>query len=151
MKYECFPDFYASDTKNWLALNCELCSPALPSDFREIFKAQPIAIVNAIRFIIKMKIDDWELQKAIDYFDEWGNVPSKNVVKIIKDGTDLNAKALKSLLSFYRKNGLDALLLGDVEEIDNWGIAFRDNQKTLMIIDAGFDENVYQKFYNKPF
>ena len=39
MKYECFPDFYASDTKDWLALNCELCSPALKSDFREIFLA----------------------------------------------------------------------------------------------------------------
>ena len=46
---------------------------------------------------------------------------------MIKDGKGPNADTLRALLQFYRKNGLDALLLGDVEEIDNWGIAFRDN------------------------
>ena len=55
------------------------------------------------------------------------NIPSKNIVKMIKDGKGPNADTLRALLKFYRKNGLDALLLGDVEEIDNWGIAFRDN------------------------
>lgn len=149
VKYACFPDFYDADTKNWLALNCELCSPALKSDFRDIFLAQPVAISNAISFIIKMKIDDWELQKAIDYFNEMENIPSKNIVKMLKDGNDPNANTLKSLLQFYRTNGLDALLLGDVEEIDNWGIAFRDNQKTLVIIDAGFNDDVYRKFYQR--
>ena len=39
MKYACFPDFYEADTKDWLSLNCELCSPALVSDFRNIFMA----------------------------------------------------------------------------------------------------------------
>ena len=39
MKYACFPDFYDADRKDWLALNCELCSPALKSDFRDIFLA----------------------------------------------------------------------------------------------------------------
>lgn len=149
MKYDCFPDFYAADTKDWLALNCELCSPALKSDFREIFLAQPVAISNAISFIIKMKLDDWELQKAIDYFDEWDNNPSKNIVKMLKNGNNSNAKALRSLLQFYRKNSLDALLLGDVEEIDNWGITFRENQKTLVIIDAGFNDDVYKRFYQR--
>jgi len=55
------------------------------------------------------------------------NIPSKNIVKMIKDGEGPNVDTLRSLLKFYRKNGLDALLLGDVEEIDNWGIAFRDD------------------------
>jgi len=54
---------------------------------------------------------------------------------------------LKSLLEFYRKNGEDELLLGDVEEIENWGITIRNNQKVLVIIDAGFNEQVYQDFY----
>jgi len=47
---------------------------------------------------------------------------------------------LKSLLEFYRKNGEDELLLGDVEEIENWGITIRNDQKVLVIIDAGFNE-----------
>lgn len=45
-----------------------------------------------------MKIDDWELQKAIDYFNEMENIPSKNIVKMLKDGNDPNANTLKSLL-----------------------------------------------------
>lgn len=46
---------------------------------------------------------------------------------MIKNGKGPNADILRSLLKFYRKNGLDALLLGDVEEIENWGITFREN------------------------
>ena len=45
-----------------------------------------------------MKIDNWELQKAIDYFDEMDNIPSKNIAKMLKDGKDPNAKVLRSLL-----------------------------------------------------
>lgn len=37
MKYEIFPDFYDADTKDGLALNCELCSKATLVDFARIF------------------------------------------------------------------------------------------------------------------
>lgn len=39
MKYQIFPDFYGADTKNWLALNCELCAKAETKDFKELFFA----------------------------------------------------------------------------------------------------------------
>lgn len=38
-KYKIFPDFYDADKKNWLALNCELCSKADKKDFAKLFRA----------------------------------------------------------------------------------------------------------------
>jgi hypothetical protein len=48
-----------------------------------------------------------------------------------------------SLIDFYRQYGLDELLTGDLEEIDNWGITIRNNKKVLVIIDAGFNEDIF--------
>ena len=48
-----------------------------------------------------------------------------------------------SLIDFYRKYGLDELFMGDLEEIDNWGITIRNNKKVLVIIDAGFNEDIF--------
>ena len=39
------------------------------------------------------------------------------------------------------------MLLGDVESIANWGLAIRGNEQVLVIIDAGFDLNVYNTYY----
>jgi hypothetical protein len=52
-----------------------------------------------------------------------------------------------SLIDFYRTHGLDELLIGDLEETENWGITIRNNKKVLIIIDAGFNEDIYQQFY----
>ena len=54
---------------------------------------------------------------------------------------------MRSLVDFYRRNGLDSMLLGDVESIANWGLAIRGNEQVLVIIDAGFDMNVYNTYY----
>lgn len=59
--------------------------------------------------------------------------------------------AMRSLLEFYRKNGLDSMLLGDVESEANWGLTFRGNEQVLVIIDAGFDFNVYNTYYKQQF
>ena len=35
-------------------------------------------------------------------------------------------KSMFSLLEFYVRYGLNEMLLGDVEEVEKWGITFRD-------------------------
>ena len=67
-KYEIFPDFYDVDKDNWLALNCELCARADNKDFARLFKAQLPVIVDVISFIVKHKLEDFELKKAVDNF-----------------------------------------------------------------------------------
>ena len=53
----------------------------------------------------------------------------------------------KDHIDFYRRNGLDAMMLGDIESEGNWGTTFRDGQQVLVIVDAGFDFEVYDKYY----
>ena len=55
--------------------------------------------------------------------------------------------AVRSLIDFYRRNGLNAMMLGDIESEGNWGTTFRDGQQVLVIVDAGFDFDVYDKYY----
>ena len=47
------------------------------------------------------------------------------------------------MFKFYDTHGLDDLLLGDVAEIENWGIVERNNEFVPVIIDAGFSEKIY--------
>lgn len=149
LKYEIFPDFYSADTKHWLALNCELCAPASRLDFKELFKCQPIILVEIIERIIKNKIDNAHIKDLLmsEYIKY--DLVSKNVIQNILDNPDDPAIiALMSLIDFYRKYGLDELLTGDLEEIENWGITIRDNKKVLVIIDAGFNEDIFQQYYS---
>lgn len=150
--YAIFPDFYGADTKNWLALNCELCAKATTKDFKETFMAQPIAISNVIEMILKMDIADNQLDQLLDFYKQQENYACAFIVKHLIEGKTEADKALKSLLDFYRTHGESELLLGDVEAVENWGITIRNGQKVLVIIDAGFNAQVFDDFYsNKKF
>lgn len=159
LKYEIFPDFYNADKTYWLALNCELCAKAKALDFKDAFFAQPTTIVEVIVFIFEtMKDNSWsldswsldtKLSKAYQFFKYVSNNGVKaNLLKNIIESKTEAFKALKSLFNFYNMHSLDTLLLGDVEEIQNWGITERNGEKVPVIIDAGFSEEVFQKFYN---
>ena len=67
-KYAIFPDFYDVDKQRWLALNCELCAKADKKDFACLFKAQLKIVIDVIEFIVKHKLEDFELRKAYDNF-----------------------------------------------------------------------------------
>ena len=148
LKYKIFPDFYGADTKNWLALNCELCAPANQNDFKELFRCQPSAIVNVIELIINMKLEDFQYSQLVQHYEKLDNDIYAQFVQQLIDNRSQAFDAIRSLISFYRKNGLNELLMGDLETINNWGIAIRDNQKVLVIIDAGFNEDIFQKYYS---
>ena len=148
LKYAIFPDFYGADKKNGLSLNCELCAKATAADFKDVFMAQPQVITYVVEFAVKLvKELNFGLKDCLKYFDSIGDVVKSNLTQQMIDNKTLAAKALNSLLDFYMTHNLDDLLLSDLEQIENWGIAIRDNQKILVIIDAGFNEDIYQKFY----
>lgn len=148
MKYAIFPDFYGADTKDWLALNCELCAEAKENDFKQLFKCQPSAMINIIEFIIKNKMEDFQYKQLISYYEQLELNHYANFVKMLIVNDNPAIQAINSLISFYKKYGLFELLLGDLERIENWGIAIRNGQKTLVVIDAGFNEKIHDEFYN---
>lgn len=49
-------------------------------------------------------------------------------------------QALLSLFKFYSAHSADELLVDDIYEIENWGLAYRENKPVLLIIDAGYSE-----------
>ena len=147
-KYKIFPDFYDADKQNWLALNCELCAKADKKDFAKLFRAQLLIVVDVIEFIVKHKLEDFELQKARDNFQSNGSDVAAYLVMNLMSSTSPAFDALRSLIDFYRRNGLKSMLLGDVESEANWGLTFRDNYPVLVIIDAGFDSDVYNQYYS---
>ena len=109
-------------------MNCELCARARASDFRDVFWAQPTLIVEVIEFMHDtMKKTNWSLDERLANAHRFFTEVNANIVKatflknMMKAETEA-FKALKSLFSFYMTHSLDTLLLGDVEEIENWGI-----------------------------
>jgi hypothetical protein len=82
-RYAIFPDFFGADQVNWLALSCELCAAANAQDFKQIFKCQPSALVNIIEFIIKMRIESFQMNMLVEYYTNMNNVVYANAVKNI--------------------------------------------------------------------
>ena len=58
-------------------------------------------------------------------------------------------KALDSLTRFWRKNGLDTMLPGDLESLGNWGVTVRENELVPVIIDAGFSKDIAFEYYSE--
>lgn len=163
VRYEIFPDFYAVDRENWLALNCELCTRAKEQDFAHLLRTQPRIIADVIEFVFKtlgqrsLSLDQ-KLEKAYEhytrmyeqYVDMAYTIQRRIIGNVIEQKTEA-FKALRSLFEFYMTHSLDDLLLGDLESVDNWGIAERNGEQILVIIDAGFSEEIYQSFYINRF
>ena len=100
-----------------------------------------------IEFIIKNKLDDWDIDKIYKHFMNNGSsVYARFALALLKQETK-PMKTLHSLLDFYRRNKLEDMELGDLESLANWGLAMRDNQHVLVIIDAGFSDEIYNTFY----
>ena len=56
--------------------------------------------------------------------------------------------------SFYQKKFTEAGIgvpqidsLDDLEKLDNWGVAVRDSELCLMVLDVGFSKSVAQLHY----
>lgn len=146
-KYAIFPDFYGADKKNWLSLNCECCARATEADFKKLIGVQPSVISSVIEFILYTHLQNWEWRKLVDHYLSIDNKVYATFAKWLMTEDNVQFQTLRSLLDFYRKHGTDELLLGDVEEVDNWGITVRDNKEVLVIIDAGFNADIFDRFY----
>lgn len=57
-------------------------------------------------------------------------------------------KSFLQLVKFWKKNGVDQLLPGDVKMAENWGFAIRDGKVTPVMLDVGFATDIARKYYN---
>lgn len=57
-------------------------------------------------------------------------------------------KSFMQLVKFWKKNGTDELLPGDVITEDNWGFAIRDGKIAPVMLDVGFSKSVASRYYS---
>lgn len=125
-----------------------MCAAAKMNDFKRIFGTVPVMVCDVLEFINKMNLGDWELNKAYEHFKYIGSTSCMRLVKKMIDEPNSPAmQALLSLVEFYRNHDEDELMLGDLEQEKNWGLAIRDGKEVLVIIDAGFSTEVYTTYY----
>ena len=56
-------------------------------------------------------------------------------------------KSFVQLVKFWKKNGTEELLPGDVTNEDNWGFAIRDGKIAPVMLDVGFSRSIADAFY----
>ncbi len=102
--------------------------------------------VNAVRGRLNRDLDVIVDAVMSDLDDEC--FAQENVLRAIAKPETMAAKALRSLAEFYDEHSEDELITYDLDEIENWGLTVRDGQEVLVVIDAGFSEQIYRDFYS---
>lgn len=55
--------------------------------------------------------------------------------------------AIAMIFDFWHRNGLDALMPGDVSMPENWGFAIRNGDVAPVMLDAGFSKSIARQYY----
>lgn len=170
-RYEIFPDFYGHDKEMHLSLNCEICAKAKRADFKELIGIQAEQIAYGLKAL-------WQYSspEAVEMYDqpEWRECikspkhihdafyvsSTRNMLRgkteelFIEAAESLQrgrkpANCIAALLKFYNDYLPDDLCIGDMSDMDNWGIVIRDDIKQLVVLDAGLSSSVFNDYY-KP-
>lgn len=148
VRYMIFPEFYAVDNKDWLLLNCELCSPGHKQMFYDLFGCTLNDVVDVIEFIVSLDLPDEELKDVYKHYLKMKAFGCAEFAKQLVEQKREADKAMHSLLQFYRDYGSKELVVGDLRNPENWGYAVRKGQSVMLVIDAGLDETISEMFYS---
>ena len=89
-----------------------------------------------------------ELKKAV--YAYCCNVEEEDIQKYIEDEIySEHNMPLYELYTYVSDYQPDMATLNDWKAISNWGVVNRNGKEKLVIIDDGFNENVYHKFYKR--
>lgn len=152
--YSCFPMIYEKDP-SFKFLRVELCREATESDFKNLFKS----IKNPLEFTVVVLLgvfSDLDFDQAISeisrvlgikeqkiesiaYSEEISGVYYRLITNNLKTGSEKN---LRSLVDFYRKNGIKSLVPTELLETENFGVVYRDKEPQIVVLDCGLSEGV---------
>lgn len=148
LRYAIFPEFYAVDSKHWLLLNCELCSPGHEQMFYDLFGCSLNDAIDVIEFIVSLELHDNELMSVYGHYVKAKAFGCADFAKRIAKPLREADKAMHSLIQFYRDYGKSELVIGDLRNPENWGYTVRNGQSTMLVIDAGLDNAISQMYYS---
>lgn len=161
-QFSCFTKVYAqADDKSSLLVEC--CCEAKGDDFMKLFGIYLSQLIQVVNLAVNYR----GLDAAIKHLDDDLNMMFKKntaanlkneikntqaLIKLLNGIKQLKAPqatVIADLLKFYENNAWDAsqLLTGDLRAINNWGLAARDGQLCLVILDSGFSKSVARLHY----
>lgn len=103
---------------------------------------------------LKSKCSEWRMGRGEKVN---GMALGKDDIKAVEDAAFwLEAASRKKtpghrsflqIVEFWKKNGVEELLPGDVGMGENWGFAIRHGEIAPVMLDVGFSREVADKFY----
>ena len=168
-KYTCFSEIYDVDKDDWEMLRVEAASVAKESDFKHSlglsYAGEAIMIPVALNIckgnVKRLMISDILIGRVIDTLSEMSVSDKKEFLELFnspriteiiyriskgkpKPGSEAN---LASIYKFYNENGLKKMMPPDLTNDENWGTVWRNGINQLIIIDSGFSEDVWERYY----
>lgn len=160
-KYSCFAMNYAYDKKTRCALVTECCSKIGHRDFQQLFGMTSLSFTQTLQTMFSKKNKSKDMkgtlkfcqnacQKAKDEDIEFLASSYERAIAMAEEIIKNKApqwQIARDLARFYFDNGIDALIASDLIDLDNWGLAVRNGKVVPVIVDSGFSEKVYSKYY----
>ena len=167
--YSCFAQTYGSNDDHGLLLT-ECCAHVEePSQLADAFGMDDIDVLRAI---VKAICDD----KGYDMSSAFSNLKTMatdyrhkgkdfslmlgyaaiaesaakwldQLIHMKYSNMSPGQKSFCQLILFWKKNGKNELLPGDVINCENWGFAIRNGVIAPVILDAGFSKDVANRYY----
>lgn len=72
----------------------------------------------------------------------------ERLAKLKEEKMTPGQRSFMQIVQFWKKNGINELLPGDVIRAENWGLAIRRGQLTPVMVDVGFSDSVNTKYYS---
>lgn len=168
-KYSCFSEIYDVDKNDWEMLRVEAASVAKESDFKHSLGLSyageaimiPVALSICKGDVKRLMISDILIKKVIDSIDDMSMTTRKEFLNIFnspriteiiyriskgrpKVGSETN---IASIYKFFVDNGIEKMVPADLTNNENWGTVWRNGINQLIIIDSGFSEDVWERYY----
>lgn len=116
--------------------------------FYDIFDCTLEDIIDVIELIVSLNIPNEELKNVYANYLKTKAFGCAEFIKQLISHKREADDAMLSLIDFYRDYGNQALVMGDLRNPNNWGYTIRNGQGTMLVIDAGLDNDISQMYYS---
>jgi len=133
-----FPEIYEADNDgNWLIV--QLAEKAKLKDFEDILGVRfefICAYIDYLRSLYTEYTDDWTGWKTLDYEQKFNEISFSD---------DYYGSIYEKLESYLSNFVIESV--GDLKRIANWGVVNENGKRNLVIVDAGFNDDVAKTYY----
>jgi hypothetical protein len=132
--------YNGSDTENGLWIVTQYVLPAKASDFKKVLGI-PFSDVSLFACHTDKRFNYKLGQHMLKYSDR--------VVSNLYQKYEDNDAVIELFNDIHDLKANYSQFVGDLEGTRNWGLTIEDGKECLVMLDTGFSEEVYNKFYKR--